>query len=393
MVWGLPKIYISSNGCVDGRLSSAYVERFFTMNNCTLTKDSAQADLIVFYACGLLKKTESDSLRILQKLQSTKRTDAKLIVWGCLPKINPRLLAKVYDGPFVDPKNLGFFETVLEKVDVPMSRIHANTLVPLETSERGHNVFRFSRFVANARRRFMENRVYWIHAVKGCTHACSYCSDRCAWERINSIPIDRIISEFKRGLMLGYNRFCLIGSDLGAYGLDTGKTLIDLLARLVGIDDRRDYKIILDQMNPIHLKEMYHELEEIFNSGKIEMLGCQVQSGSNRILQLMGRKYTAEDWMQCMLGIRNRFPKILIQTHFLVGFPTETDEDFRATLSLLDRIFLDKIIIFKFSKRPHVRASYFPGQVPEGIKKSRWRKLFVKAKLNMMIRKIQRSLT
>ena len=388
----MPTIYVSCNGCEDGRLSSAYVEKFFKMNKCTVTRDAAQADLIVFYACGLTKENENDSLRVLEKLQSTKKTDSELIVWGCLTKINPRLLATVYDGPFIEPKNLDFFDTVLEKVDVPMNRIHANTLIPPETTECGHIAFRFTGLASNARARIRENRVCWIHTVKGCSHACTYCSDRCAWGRINSRPIDRIVSEFKTGLLSGYDRFCLIGSDLGAYGTDTGNTLIDLLTRLVSIDDRRDYKIILPQMNPFHLKQMHNDLEKIFDSGKIGVFGSQVQSGSNRLLQIMGRNYTVEDWTEHMLRIRKRSPKILLETHLMVGFPTETDEDFRATLNLLDKILLDKITVFKFSTRPHVAASHFPGQIPETIKKSRWRKLSMKATLNMMTRRIQRTI-
>lgn len=123
-----------------------------------MTRDATQADIIVFYACGLTKENENDSLRVLEKLQSTKKTDAELIVWGCLTKINPRLLATVYDGPFIEPKNLDFFDTVLEKVDVPMNRIHASTLVPPETSERGHIASRFTSSASNVRNPIRENR-------------------------------------------------------------------------------------------------------------------------------------------------------------------------------------------------------------------------------------------
>lgn len=389
----MQRIYVSCNGCEDGRLSSAYVEKFFTTNKCIITRDAAQADLIVFYACGLTKECENDSLRVLEKLQSTKRAEAKLIAWGCLTKINPRLLATVYDGPLIDPKNLDFFETVLDKVHVPMNNVHANTLLPQETTMQRHIALRLTNLASKARTRLAENRVYWIHTVKGCSHACTYCSDRCAWGKITSRPADRIVSEFKTGLLNGYDRFCLIGSDLGAYGMDTGDTLIDLLARLVSIDDRKGYKIILPQMNPFYLKQTHHDLEKIFDSGKIGAFGCQVQSGSNRLLRLMGRRYTAEEWTEHMQNIRNKHPKIHLETHLLVGFPTETDQDFKATLNLLDKILLDKVVVFKFSTRPHVAASHFPGQIPEKTKKSRWRKLSIKARLNTMTRKIQRTVT
>jgi MiaB/RimO family radical SAM methylthiotransferase len=389
----LSKIYVSCNGCEDGRLSSAYVEKFFTANRCTLTRDAAQADLIVFYACGLTKENEDDSLRVLKRLQSIKRADARLITWGCLTKINPQLLATVYDGPLIGPKNLNYFETVIEKVHVPMKNIRTNTLLPQETTIQSHIAFRLTDFAHRARTRLAENRICWIYTVKGCSHACTYCSDRCAWGEISSRPTDTIVSEFKTGLLKGYDRFCLIGSDLGAYGTDTGDTLINLLTTLVNIDDQKTYKITLPQMNPYYLKHIHQDLDEIFDSGKIGAFGCQVQSGSNRILQLMGRRYTAEEWTQHMQNIRKKHPKIHLETHLLVGFPTETDQDFKATLNLLDKILLDKITVFKYSTRPHVAASHFPGQIPEKTKKARWRKLSIKARLNTTTRKIQRSIT
>jgi tRNA A37 methylthiotransferase MiaB len=146
-------------------------------------------------------------------------------------------------------------------------------------------------------------------------------------------------------------------------------------------------------MNPYYLKHIHQDLDTIFDSGKIGAFGCQVQSGSNRILQLMGRRYTAEEWTQHMQNIRKKHPKIHLETHLLVGFPTETDQDFKATLNLLDKILLDKITVFKYSTRPHVAASRFPGQIPEKTKKARWRKLSIKARLNTTTRKIQRSIT
>jgi tRNA-2-methylthio-N6-dimethylallyladenosine synthase len=132
-------------------------------------------------------------------------------------------------------------------------------------------------------------------------------------------------------------------------------------------------------MNPGDLKKMLPDLEKIFASGKIEALGCQVESGSDRIIGLMGRKYTAEDWRNCMLRINREFPFIRLSTHIMIGFPTETEQDFEATLKLLDfPLFIDWLGAFVFSPRPTVYASRLPGQVPEKVKQLRLKKLFRK---------------
>jgi tRNA-2-methylthio-N6-dimethylallyladenosine synthase len=148
---------------------------------------------------------------------------------------------------------------------------------------------------------------------------------------------------------------------------------------MIKIENKKNYKIILNQVGFLQLKKISSDMEEIFASGKIEKLDCPVQCGSNRILKLMGRRHTAEEWREYMLGVNKKFPKIQLSTQFMVGFPTETDEDFKATLQLLDRpLVLDSIYVFKFSGRPAVGASKISGQVPEETKELRYKKLWQK---------------
>jgi len=385
------KVYVTTNGCEEGQLSSMYVEQFFRKNKLTITRIPSQADLMIFYACGLTEQKEKDSLMLIRKLQARMKPTARLIVWGCLSKINPQLLATVYNGPLIGPRDTSFFEGILEKTFVPFNVISANTLVSWQTSGLYEHhyappftdaVIRLKHFMVKLwntwflRHQELQNAPFFIRVATGCTGHCTYCSERCSWGRINSKPINKIISEFKLGLQNGYNRFVLLATDLGPYGTDIGYTLYDLLRKMVQIYNQKNYKIILDQLNPFYLKEMFSDLEEIFDSGKVEVLCCPVQSGSNRILRLMSRMYTAEEWREHMLRINRRFPNIRLWTHFMVGFPTETDEDFRATLKLLDYpLFLHNAVIFKFSKRPKVYASRIPGQVSDEIKELRYKKL------------------
>lgn len=381
------KAYISSNGCEDGRLASAYVQQFFRLNGFIITRNLSEADLIVFYACGLTKERENTSLAIIQKLKSKIKPSARFIVWGCLSKINPKALNTIYDGPLVGPKDTAFFEKILEKPTTSFYEISANSLAPKETIYT-NLIDRLTEYI----NRYEYRSTFFIQVAAGCTGHCTYCSERCARGRISSRPIERIVSEFSVGLRMGYKHFFLVADDLGPYGIDQGDDLVDLLEKLVRIDDKNSYKIILNQISPRYLEDFLSGLEDVFNSGKIDFVGCPVQSGSDRILKLMGRRYTANDWKECVQRISSRFPQIDLGTHLMVGFPTEKDEDFDATARLLDHIFLDKVGIFKFSTRPCVYASYMPGQIPERIKESRYRRLFLKAKLNTIIKKVQRFL-
>jgi len=383
------RVYVSTNGCIEGQLSSTYVLQFFKKNKLTIVTDLTQADMIVFWACGLTEPRERDSLMLIRKIQNKMKPGTRLIVWGCLPKINPKSLSKIYDGPIVGSTDTSFFGNILEETVVPFDNMDIACAQPMlvlsETSGLEENDYadhlnsifillkqNWDRLWARARK----NTKFWIRIAEGCTGRCTYCSERCAFGRIKSRPISKIISDFELGLRQGYNRIALIATDLGAYGKDIGCTLPDLLEKMVRINSKRSFKIVLNQVNPFYLKEMFSHLEEIFASGKISALNCPVQSGSNRILKLMGRPYTAEEWREYMIRINREFPDIRLSTHFMVGFPTETDEDFAATLKLLNYpIFLDSIVIFKFSGRPTVYASRMPDQVSEKTKELRSKKL------------------
>ncbi|MEM2486457.1 MAG: radical SAM protein [Candidatus Bathyarchaeia archaeon] len=386
------KVYVSTNGCVEAQLSSTFVKQFFIENKVSVLNDPREADLIVFYACGLTEQKEKDSLAIINKLKNEAKPLSKLVVWGCLPKINPKASSKVFDGPVIGPTDLNYFEGFLEKAEITFNGLMwaraENMLIPTETMEKqdNRNVDAFTSMILFLKRRWdrlngraHKNMRFFIRTAVGCTGRCTYCSERCAFGRIKSRPIEKVISEFKYGLEKGYRQFSLIATDLGAYGRDINCTLSDLLTRIIDVGNDLSYKIILNQVSPSYLTQMFSDLEKVFASGRIEVLNCPIQSGSNRILKLMGRDYAAEEWREHMINIKKRYPKIKLSTHFMVGFPTETDDDFNATLGLLDYpLFLDDIYIFKFSKRPHVYASFIPEQVSEEIKELRYKKLMRK---------------
>lgn len=386
------RVYVGTNGCIEGQLSSTNMEQFLRKNRLTIVDDPSQAEMVIFWACGLTQQSEKDSLMVIRKVQKKMKPTAKLIVWGCLPKINPKSLSNVYDRPLVVSTDTSFLKEISEATMVPFDSLDIagaeNMLVSSETSGLNKNNYadpltgvfillkqNWDRLLAHSRK----NTKFWIRVAAGCTGRCTYCSERCAFGRIKSRPINKIISDFELGLRQGYNMISLIATDLGAYGRDIGCTLSDLLEKMIHINSERSFKIVLNQVSPFYLKEMFSDLEEIFASGKISVLGCPVQSGSNRILRLMGRPYTAEEWREYMIRINKEFPNIRLSTHFMVGFPTETDEDFAATLRLLDYpLFLDSFGIFRFSERPRVYASRMPGQVSEKTKELRSKKIWQK---------------
>lgn len=396
-------MYLATNGCEVGQLYSMHVQEFFLKNNpdIVLTDDPEKADLIVLYGCGLTEIKRKDSVALVSKIRSKMKPSAKLVVWGCISKQSPESLASIYGDPLFGPSDLSFFEGIYERVTartclLPIGIADANIPLPSPAQKYGLRVLlkrpqeRFRHFslkndyllptAYSYLNRFTDkallNPIFYIRISEGCNSHCTYCSERLVWGKVKSRPIEKVLSEFENGLKKGYTRFFMCAEDLGAYGLDLGYNACDLLRRIIDVHEEKKFQIIINEMSPPFLKNNFSDFKEILSTRKIESVGCQVESGSNRILKLMGRHYKAEEWRQLMLHINQHFPDVYLATHFMVGFPSETEQDFRASLKLLDYpLVLNDITIFKFSSSWKVPASRLPNHISEPVKELRFRRI------------------
>lgn len=378
------KFYIDTNACEEGGLDSARVKLFLERNDLCYTRNLNKADYIIFYACGLTNEKDRNSLKIIKELLKSKKPTAELTVWGCLSKINFKALEDVYNERLIGPRNINFFEELVQNKK-PIETVNANSLI---TPKYKKNII-----YSTLKRIFYPHlyfSVYYIRANRGCRYHCTYCSDRLSHGWIKSEPIKKIISQVKQGLELGYHNFFFVGSDLGSYGFDIGCTLPDLLNSIIELDSEQNYNLLLPNMCPTPLIEMYSDLESIFSTGRVYEIGCQAQSGSNRILKLMGRRYTIKEYESLIKNIDQKYPNIRLYTHFMVGFPTETEEDFKDSLKILDQVLYDRIDVFKYSDRPGIPSLKLRGKVQERVKKSRYLKMMKKAIYHITRKKIKR---
>lgn len=229
---------------------------------------------------------------------------------------------------------------------------------------------------------------FYIKASTGCLGNYTYCAVRMSRGITRSRPIEKIVIDFQNGIEKGFKLFYLPGTDLGAYGHDLGYNLADLLKEIV--KGKGDYKVGIRNINPYYLKQTLTDLCETFKSGKIFHITCAVESGSNKILGLMGRKYTIEEFKECIEKIKRVFPEILIRTQIMVGFPMETNDDFYESVRLVDEIPFDFVEVYKFSKRPGTQAASMNEQIPDDIAEKRFRKLQLKVAYKATMRKINR---
>jgi len=212
-----------------------------------------------------------------------------------------------------------------------------------------------------------------VNIATGCIGDCSYCIVKKARGELTSKPIPEIKQEVIKLISNGIWEIQLAGQDTACYGMDTGSSLPELLHELSNIQG--DFRIRVGMMNPAAAKNITGELIEAYQNEKIyKFLHLPVQSGSDTILEDMKRHYTTEDYRKIISAFRSSYPDGTVSTDFIVGYPTETEEDFQHTLALLREMQAFKVNITRFSARPHTKASQLK-EISSEIKKERSRKL------------------
>ena len=383
------KACVLCTGCPESRIDSTRVQNFLIENGWSIANELEEADLILFRACGLTNNQVENSIQVIRRLKAKKKENAKLIVWGCLPKINRKALRAVYNGVTFGENEIEVLDKILEAKKSIVEAM-ANSCMPLFKLERP-GIYRFLEKVNSLLfKKFWiagNESVFKIKVSTGCLDSCSFCSVCKSRGKVKSKSIEDIVAEFQDGLEKGFRYFSLLATDIGAYGRDLGCNLVDLLVELT--KEKGDYKIGLRNVNPYHLKRMFEDLRPVFASGKIWYLSSAVESGSNRILKRMRRRYKVEDFIRCFRILNNEHPNIYLTTQIMVGFPTETNEDFQLTKHLTNNLKLDLVEVYKFSPNKGTSAAKMVGQVPERIKVSRFRQLYLLTAFQHPLRKLR----
>jgi tRNA-2-methylthio-N6-dimethylallyladenosine synthase len=215
----------------------------------------------------------------------------------------------------------------------------------------------------------------YVNIMQGCDNFCAYCIVPYTRGRQKSRKSVKIIEECERLVDAGIKEITLLGQNVNSYGKDKygdGVSFEDLLKRISKIQGLKRIRFTTS-----HPKDISDELISLF--GKLENLcpaiHLPLQSGSNRILKKMGRKYQREEYLTIIKKLRNVRKDIVITTDIIVGFPSETEEDFEDTLNLIKQVKFDSSFSFKYSDRPGTRASKMQPKIPEPVKAERLKKL------------------
>jgi len=339
--------YIWTIGCQMNKAESERLGSYLEQLGHQAIATAEEADLIVLNSCVVRQSAENRVINKLNALKPLKRSrpNLTLAVTGCL--VNSKLDQLRQSFPHVDYFfKPGEYPPWLEK----QGNLH--TIMPLHPSP--------STFVP---------------IIQGCDNFCAYCIVPYRRGRERSRPLAKIVTEVKQLVHRGVKEVTLLGQNVDSYGHDlpSHPTLADLLSELNTIDGLARIRFLTNHpkdMSPRLIKTVAH-LDKV-----CELICLPVQSGSNDILKAMRRGYTVEDYRHLITQIRSKIPGVALSTDVLVGFPSETEEQFQQTFNLLSELRLDTVHVAAYSPRPGTIASRkFEDNIPPAEKKERLNKI------------------
>ena len=337
------------------------------------------ADIVILTTCGVTQSHEDFTFEMLNSIIEKKKPSAMVVMGGCVPEINPERVAEEFDGPTFSPKSYYKLDDILK---LPrrlneFDRPHTHNTHSLYRTDVG-NIISYARSFSghifdlkyNTRRIFrtLESRIghrstYIIQIHEGCSMGCTYCAIRKAIGPLrNSKLVEAIIEEVHQGIESGYQRIRLIGDSAGSYGLDIGTNLGVLLNQISQIKDA--YALQLTDINPVFLPVIFEPVKELCIQKRLSSLYIPLQSGNKRILSLMNRHSDIAKTRQMLNEIKQSGVRgFKLGTSVIVGFPSETIDEFRDTINICNEVNFDWIWCHGFSARPGTPAWGFPGQL------------------------------
>lgn len=349
------KLFFNSFGCKVNISEDSFYISSLLQQGFELSEDIMSSDVAIVNTCGVTELAKSKCLDYIKKLKS-ENSNLKVAAIGCLAERYALELKAA--GADITISN-GSKHDITKLI---LSLISGKAISGEETSDTG--AFAFGMPLSKSS---IKTRAF-LKVQDGCDAFCSYCIIPYLRGKPKSLGIDECEEAFKRILALGYKEIVLVGIHLGLYGREYGYSLADLLERLTLIEG--DFRI---RLSSIEVNEIDDRLIEILaSSNKIcHHLHIPLQSGSDRILKLMNRKYNSSKFLETVTRLRSRLPKLTIGCDIIAGFPTETEDDFRASVSLLKECDINFYHAFSFSAHSGTVAYKLEGKVPQRVKKER----------------------
>lgn len=360
------KYHIVTFGCQMNVHESEKIAGMLEDLGYTSTDKLEESDIIVFNTCAIREGAQDRAFGNIGNLKKLKKQNKDLIiaVGGCMTQ-QKNIAEKLFNTfPFID--------IVYGTKDLHLLSDYIKTR--LDNKKRLLNNFNQDLVIENMPIYRTSGDNAWVNIIYGCNNFCSYCIVPYVRGRERSRKKENILQEVRDLVKKGYKTITLLGQNVNSYGNDDKSqgNFSNLLQEICNIPG--DFKLTFMTSHPKDLTD--ETINTIARNDKIlKEIHLPCQSGSNKILKAMNRKYTRESYIAIIDKIKQQIPKVRLTSDFIVGFPGETEQDFQDTLSLVEYVKYDAIFAFMYSVRPGTAAEKFENQIPENIKNERVNKL------------------
>lgn len=352
------KYIISTLGCKVNQYETQAMEALLQQHGHSPAKDGEQADAVIINTCAVTAESGRKSRQTIRRLKEAN-PQAVLAVCGCYSQISDKdvaeLGAQVIFGAADRKKLVDAVEEAVEKglgcryIDQPFKR---------------RDFERLPSGAVSGRTRAM------LKIQDGCVNFCSYCIIPYTRGRLRSLPIPEAVAEVKKLRDLGYREVVLTGIEVASYGLDLPERpgLADLVCAVA--EAAGEMRIRLSSLEPTVITEDF--CRRLAAAGRLcRHFHLSLQSGCDKTLKAMNRKYDTDRFYRAVELLREYFPGCALTCDLITGFPGETEEDHRETLEFIKKCAFESMHIFPYSRRPGTPADSMPGQVENAVKARR----------------------
>jgi len=367
--------------CTLNLVSSAMIHRYLEENGHSITQEAKDADFIIINTCGTLEQMREASVALYNRYRTIKKQDAKIILFGCLIKIDEKrvrplnaTLVSFSDGNILDDFffRTAKFDQMTPYCDQRTRNLLCDTAGHLDFS--GHHNFYLSRLFLPFSQKMKSNYDRFIQGLdhydkilveisRGCLGNCHYCPIKKAKGPLKSRPIDEILSDIRRMASSSKNLY-LVADDCSCYGLDIRTNIFQLLHAIHNQFPQLSLQI--NYISPNQLIQHGDLYSDLVSTSQLSYVTIPLQSGSQKVLATMNRFYDPKEAVAIIRQIKNRSPGTIIEGHFIVGYPGETTIDFLKTL--MSSLYFDYPLTFPYSDSEDVKSHALPHKKSKATK-------------------------
>ena len=333
----MAKIWVEAYGCSASFSDSEMISGLIVNGGHTLAENPDDSDLSLIVTCSVKDATASKMIHRIKESNSKP-----LVVAGCLPKAEKDTVEKFAENAsLLGPNSIG------KTLQVIQSTLDGKKLIALDDTD-------ISKVGLPKIR--LNPAVGIVEIASGCMSECTFCQTKLSKGDLQSYRVGDIVRQVKTEISDGCSEVWLTSTDNGCYGFDIDSDLPELINSVVDIPEK--FFVRVGMMNPMYMPRIRDNLLKSFESSKIfKFLHVPVQSGSDKVLNDMKRGHTANTFIDVTSKFRKKFNKFTISTDVIVGFTTETEDDFEMTLRLLEETKPDIVNLSKYSQRPGTDAA------------------------------------